>query len=257
MRKSIVNEILPKLSIITVVYNSENLIEDTIKSVLEQNYNQIEYIIIDGSSNDKTLEIIKKYDSFISKIVSEKDNGIYHAMNKGLKISTGEYIWFLNSGDKITCKNIVSRLFEDNKQYEFYYGHTNLVNEEGNILKQHKAKENLKYIDFIRGMVVSHQSIIVKKELVLFYNLNYEIVSDHDWVLHILKNKPTIKFCDYSLSNYLLGGISDKTFFKVYKEKYKILFKHFGIIGILMNTLQFVKSIIKILLKYIIKLLRK
>ena len=92
---------VPKISIITVVFNGESLIERTIKSVLEQTFASIEYIIVDGLSNDGTLSIAKQYSSSITKIISEKDHGIYDAMNKGLKMATGNYILFLNAGDEL------------------------------------------------------------------------------------------------------------------------------------------------------------
>src|ERR1700755_616928 len=91
----------PTLSVITIVYNNVRDIERTMLSVLNQTYPNIEYIIVDGASNDGTLEVIKRYETRITKLISEKDEGIYDAMNKGLAIATGDYVVFMNSGDEL------------------------------------------------------------------------------------------------------------------------------------------------------------
>src|SRR5688572_4810851 len=99
------NQSAPLLSIITVVYNGEQLLEKTILSILNQTYTNIEYLIIDGRSKDRTVDIIKKYENKISYWVSEPDKGIYDAMNKGMNAAKGDYIWFINAGDVIHAQN--------------------------------------------------------------------------------------------------------------------------------------------------------
>ena len=95
------NHPTPKFSVITVTYNAEAVLEDTIQSVISQTYRHVEYIIVDGASKDKTVEIIKQYESGIASWISEPDKGLYDAMNKGLKLATGDYVWFLNAGDTL------------------------------------------------------------------------------------------------------------------------------------------------------------
>mgnify|MGYP001558238487 CR=1 FL=1 len=99
-----------KVSIITVVYNNAKTIEDTIKSVAEQDYTDIEHIVVDGGSSDGTLKIIKKYRRKLGKVVTEPDEGIYHAMNKGLALATGEVIGFLNSDDLYADSSVVKQI---------------------------------------------------------------------------------------------------------------------------------------------------
>ena len=112
-----------KFSIITVVFNGEKYIQETIDSVLEQTYSNIQYIIIDGASTDSTNDIIKRYKNKIDCYVSEKDNGMYEAINKGLKLATGDYILILNSDDYLATKNVLSELNRllNNKSLDFFY----------------------------------------------------------------------------------------------------------------------------------------
>ena len=105
-----------KISIITVVYNDVEHIEETIKSVISQDYQNIEYLVIDGNSTDGTLEICKKYSESISRIVSESDTGIYNAMNKGVKLASGEWLFFLNSGDVFYDEKVISNIFKNERQ---------------------------------------------------------------------------------------------------------------------------------------------
>ena len=136
-----------KISIITVCFNSELNIEETIKSIINQDYGNIEYVIVDGKSNDNTLKIINKYKvKYSIKLLSESDNGIYDAMNKGIDIVTGDYIIFMNSGDKFVDNSVISnfvKLLKDD-YYQIYYG--NIINTlEGEILNKSKFNNpNLK-----------------------------------------------------------------------------------------------------------------
>jgi len=148
----------PKLSIITIVYNNMHHIERTMLSILYQTYPNIENIIIDGLSTDGTVDIIKKYESRISKFISEKDNGIYDAMNKGLALATGDYVLFMNSGDEIYTKDTIANVFASAEDADIYYGETEMINDNGQSLGQrrHKAPKQLNWRSFKYGMSVSH-----------------------------------------------------------------------------------------------------
>lgn len=105
---------LPKITVVTVVYNGILTLDATIKSVISQTYSNWEYIVVDGGSTDGTLELLKKYNSQISIIISEKDDGLYDAMNKGIALSTGEWICFMNCGDIFSSCNVLTFIFENN-----------------------------------------------------------------------------------------------------------------------------------------------
>lgn len=121
-----------KITVVTVCFNAEDLIEETIKSVIGQTHSDLEYIIIDGNSSDKTMEIVRKYADRISKIISEPDNGIYDAMNKGIELATGEYINFMNAGDIFTDKDVVKDIVSNlEPSTDIIYGDSTMVDYKG------------------------------------------------------------------------------------------------------------------------------
>jgi len=224
----------PKISIITVVYNGMEYIEKTILSVINQDYENKEYIIVDGKSTDSTLEIINKYSSKITKIISEKDFGLYDAMNKGLKNSTGDFVIFINCGDSFFSDTTLKDIFFDtNKNYLDYgviYGDTSITDSLGNILhsRRHRPPEKLKYKDFLKGMLVCHQSFFARRDLTEPYNLIYKYSADYDWCLNVLKKSENNFNTNQIVSLFLEGGRTAKTIAPGLKERYKIMCKHFG-----------------------------
>src|ERR1700744_2808717 len=128
----------PTLSVIAIIYNNARDIERTMLSVLNQTYPNIEYIIIDGKSNDGTLDIISQYKNRIGKLISEKDEGIYDAMNKGLAQATGGYVIFMNSGDEFYDKDTVKAVFGSAPDADIYYGETEMINDDGESLGQRR-----------------------------------------------------------------------------------------------------------------------
>lgn len=227
----------PKISVITVVYNGESLIERTIQSVLQQTYPHIEYLIIDGASTDGTLEKIRLYKSKIDYFISEPDSGIYDAMNKGLKAATGEYVWFMNAGDTIYNKDTLTTIFKNTADADIYYGDTEEVDVNGKKIRMRRMKypENLTFKSFKMGMVVCHQSIIIKSEKTSLYNLKYQISSDIDWVINALKKSHKIVNTKQTLCKYLIGGKARKNFIRSNAERFFILVKHYGFLPTLMN----------------------
>ncbi len=227
--------VTPKISIITVVYNAQSLIERTIKSVLQQSYSNIEYIIIDGGSVDSTIEIIKKHENKISAFHSEKDKGIYDAMNKGLRIATGDYVLFLNAGDELYSADTLTKVFS--LSADVYYGNTLIVDEQGNKIGERRlkppAKLNWKSIKY--GMCVSHQSFIPKRSLCSFYNLDFSISADIDWMINVLKQSSKIVNSNIYISKYLEGGASKQRRAKALNERFLIMVKHYGFFQTLWN----------------------
>lgn len=226
----------PKISIITVVYNGHSLIERTINSVITQSYMNIEYIIIDGGSSDGTLEIAERYQSKIAVILSGKDNGIYDAMNKGLKIASGEYVLFLNAGDELFADQILENIFALGAA-DVYYGNTAVVSENGRILGDRRLSppELLTWKSLQYGMCVSHQSFIAKRSLCQSYDLNYSISADIDWVIEVLKKSKVIINTHSYISRFLEGGASNKRMKKALRERFSIMIKHYGFIYTVLN----------------------
>ena len=226
----------PKLSVITIVFNNARDIERTMLSVLNQTYRNIEYIVIDGSSTDGTLGIIKRYENRLI-LRSEKDNGIYDAMNKGLALANGDYVLFMNSGDEIYAADTVEKVFAAASSADVYYGETEMFDENWNSLGQrrHQAPEKLTKASFRFGMSVSHQAIYVRRDLAEPYDLTYKLSSDIDWILNILEKAKTVINTRMYVAKYLVGGMSKKKHRESLKERFAIFTKHFGLLPNLMN----------------------
>ncbi len=230
---------LPKISIITVVYNGGSLIERTIKSVLSQTYTNIEYIIIDGGSSDNTLEIIENYQSKIALTHSGKDKGIYDAMNRGMKDATGDYVLFLNAGDELFAANTIEKIFLTSTVADVFYGNTVVVSEKGEIIGDRRLSppEELNWESLKYGMCVSHQSFIARRLLCDFYDLKYNVSADIDWVINVLKqSEKTVNTHQY-ISKFLEGGTSNKKRRQGLKERFSIMVKHYGFLQTLFNHL--------------------
>lgn len=215
----------PLITIITVVLNDSENIEATILSVLNQNYTNVEFIVIDGGSTDGTLEIIKKYDDFIDYWVSEKDKGIYDAMNKGCRLAFGEGICFLNSKDIFK-----GEILNHNIQFPFLVP---CKIKEGS---QEISKPNMSVKDYSvfynnLGMPTSHQAMIFKNKKIL-YDLNYKISSDYDFFI-----KHGVFFnLNTNCSGYVLydnDGISKQNKIRRNYETLCIIFKYYGLLSCL------------------------
>lgn len=222
----------PKVSIITVVYNAKNALQVTIESVKQVQYPNKEVIIIDGGSTDGTKDVIEKNYLDITMWVSEKDNGIYDAMNKALRMSTGDYVWFVNAGDTIYDAFILEHIFKGKEQFaDLYYGDTLVTAPNGQILglRRKKPSRVLKWTSFKRGMTVCHQSILVRREKVPFYDLSYRFSSDFDWVIKILKSGVTVHNTRRIIAVFEEGGATTQNRIKSLKERFGIMVKYYGL----------------------------
>ena len=222
----------PLVSIITIVFNGIDTLERTIKSIINHQYKNIEYIIIDGNSNDGTVELIKQYENHISKWISEPDKGLYDAMNKGMKLANGDYFWFINSGDEIASQDILATIFNNNDLADIYYGETLVIDQNSAIIGNRRLTppENLCWKDFRKGMLVSHQSVIVSKNICGEYNTNYRFSSDFEWTLLSLKQAKSIRNTDLVLSKFLDGGLTKKNIIPGLKERFRIMRKYYGLV---------------------------
>lgn len=227
----------PILSVITVVYNDKKNIERTMLSVLQQSYPHIEYIIVDGASTDGTLEIINSYKEKISVFISEPDKGIYDAMNKAMKLTTGKYLIFMNSGDVFYETETVEKVFATADDADIYYGETEMVNEQLQSLgrRRHKAPEVFTLNSFKYGMSISHQAIYVKRNLAEPYDSKYKLSADIDWILKIVKKSNSIVNTHLYVAKYLVGGMSKKRHLQSLKERYEIFKNYYGLIPNLLN----------------------
>lgn len=243
----------PLISIVTVCYNEEKNIEKTCKSISAQTLRGFEWIIIDGKSKDNTVEIISKYKNKLSVLISEKDNGIYNAMNKGISKANGEYLLFLNGGDMLKDKNTLERISnfikEDKEKGDIYYG--DLIYDNGEIVTFRKAKLNEK---FFKTKTISHQATFIKKELFEkygHYNERYKIVADFDfWVKTIIINKVKTKYLPIIISVFDLDGVSTnyKAAKKQIEERNRVLRKY-GIINKYQAKLAKIKWLLLSILK--------
>ena len=231
----------PTISVIIVTYNAGLVLENTLKAIINQDYKNFELVIIDGDSQDNTVDIIKKYHSFVNKWVSEPDDGLYDAMNKGINLAQGKYVWFINAGDRPYRNNtfaLIAEYIKDN--VDIVYGNTMMIDNEGNEigLRRLKPGPNLNWKSLKNGLVVCHQAIIVRKEIVGTYNLKYKIAADYDWILNALKKSKNTCYTNSVLISFLDGGLSKRNIRKALKERFEIMVKNFGFIPVLFNHIK-------------------
>lgn len=208
-----------RVSIITVCYNSESTIQDTIKSVLHQDYKDIEYIIIDGQSTDQTLAIVNKYKNKIAHIISEKDNGMYDAINKGIHIATGKIIGILNSDDFYTDKQVISKIVDEieNKKVDSLYADLEYVHFK-NISKTIRYWKSGTYRHglFGNGWMPPHPTFFVKKDIYIqygLYNTTFKSAADYELMLRLLhKHKVSTTYLKKTIVKMRVGGMSNASF---------------------------------------------
>jgi glycosyltransferase involved in cell wall biosynthesis len=197
-----------KISIISICYNSSGVIERTIKSVIDQSYKNIEYIVIDGGSNDGTLEIINQYRDQIDVLISEKDLGIYDAFNKGIRNSSGDLVTFLNSGDYYLsdyCWEVINNF---DPSYSFICSNVLYFNDEySKIVRPLYPKTKLGKPPFL------HPALMVRRELfaeIGYFNLEFKTFSDFDWMLKLVNRKILGRYLDVTKVCFELQGASSK-----------------------------------------------
>lgn len=215
-----------KISIITVSFNSEKTIERTIQSVLNQQYPNLEYIIIDGGSTDNTINIIKKYNDKISFWNSEPDKGIYDAMNKGLSHAHGDIIGILNSDDWYE-PNILWEISNQYSKYEscIFHGNIRFCYINGN---ERIARPCLKLEKLYKGTLLFHPTIFVPKSIYEKYgnfNIKYRIAADYDFILRCYINHVNFIYIDQVITNMSMEGESNKNIIKGFKEVMHIALK--------------------------------
>lgn len=223
----------PLFSIITVTYNAETTLPATMASVAAQNFNDFEHIIVDGASSDSTLDIAREKALPCTRIVSERDNGIYDAMNKGIGLATGKYYIFLNAGDSFHTPetlNDIARIIQQNDSPDIVYGQTQLVDARRNrVADRHlTAPECLTYDSFAQGMVVCHQAFVVFSGIAPLYNLNYRFSADYDWCVQCLKRSQRNVYLPGIMIDYLQDGVTTANHRASLIERFKIMCHYYG-----------------------------
>lgn len=224
-----------KVSVITICFNSETVIAKTIESVLNQTYREIEYLIVDGDSKDKTVEIAESYRERLEaegieyKVISEPDNGIYDAMNKGIRNATGELVGIINSGDYYEPEMIETAVSEYEKEpFDIFYADINLIKENGTVIVKHSKMDKLP-----TSRHWNHPTMVVKRayyEEIGTYKCE-GIHDDFEFLLRARKKNAKIRIVSKVLANFLTGGASNAKTFKKCKQRCKDRFHAYRVNG--------------------------
>lgn len=236
-------------TIITPVFNAENEVEATLKSVREQSYPLVEHIILDNCSTDNTVSLCFNYkqqndeaqSSHDVKVITEPDKGLYDAMNKGIEMASNDYIVFLNAGDRLpqsdTLETIAANVGEGESLPAVLYGDTEIISREGRVIgKRHKRPpQNLSWRSFKWGMLVCHQAFYALTDIAKQtpYNLNYKYSSDVDWCIRIMKTaakeKRPLRNVNQVIAHFLEGGMSMKHHKASLEERFQLMRHHYGL----------------------------
>ena len=242
----------PKFSIITITFNAASVIGPTLESVKGQTYTNYEYLLIDGGSTDDTVARAKASGIEFAHIVSERDNGLYDAMNKGIVLATGDYLCFLNAGDAFyapdTLQTIANAAIANDTLPCVLYGETAEVDDDRNFVRMRrlKAPERLTWKSFRSGMLVCHQAFYARRDIVPMYDLKYRLSSDVDWCIKVMKKSSKLVNVNAVVVNYLQNGLSLQRHRESLKERFRIMSKHYGLLPTIARHLWFVvRAVIK------------
>ena len=216
----------PKVSIITVNLNNKDGLWATIESVKIQEFRNFQFLIIDGASTDGSVEVIRENPDIIKYCISEKDEGVYDAMNKGILKAQGDYCYFLNSGDTLASSNVLKDVFTKSNLEDIIYG--NMIH--GGKETIEKSRNNLSFFDFYVGSIY-HQSAFIRRNLffsVGLYNKSLRVVSDWEFFLKaIFLNRCSTKWVDVTIARYEIGGLSFQNADKNMQERMSVLNTYF------------------------------
>jgi glycosyltransferase involved in cell wall biosynthesis len=230
---------MPTFSIITVVFNGETLLPGTLESVFGQTYPNFEYIVVDGASRDNSLKIIQEYAAKMPNLrwISEPDRGLYDAMNKGLRMASGDFVQFLNAGDWLHAPDTLEKMAAKiGPQTGVLYGETLLVDEARNPhgtmseLSTRQCPPQLHWKNYLGGMLVVHQSFFPRRSLAPEYRLSAGLCADYDWCIEILKKSEENVHVGDIITDYLMGGLSKKRHQQSLQERFAVMRLHFGLL---------------------------
>lgn len=239
-----------KFTVITCTFNAESVLQRTLDSVKKQTYCNIEHLIIDGVSKDKTLAMVKTYkhktetgeNAHEIVVYSEPDKGLYDAMNKGIDRATGDYLIFLNAGDVFpsedTLEYVEGCVGEGEEMPGVLYGDTDIVNNDGRFLRHRRLSPpvHLTWRSFKWGMLVCHQSFYARADIAkqIHYNLDYRFSADVDWCIRIMKEsahrKLPLRNVNVVVTNFLDGGMTTQNHRASLKERFLVMRTHYGVL---------------------------
>ena len=255
-----------KFTIVTCTYNAEAVLQRTLDSVMKQTYCNIEHLIIDSVSKDKTLTMVKAYQhkndvgesAHEILVFSEPDKGLYDAMNKGIDRATGDYLIFLNAGDVFpsedTLEFVEGCVGEGEELPGVLYGDTDIVNMDGHFLRHRRLTppKRLSWRSFMWGMLVCHQSFYARADIAkgIHYNLDYRFSADVDWCIRIMREAARrhlpLRNVNAVITNYLDGGMSVQNHKASLKERFQVMRSHYGLLTTLFVHAWFaVRSVLK------------
>lgn len=238
-----------KFTIVTCTFNAEHELQRTLDSVFQQSHTDVEHLILDGLSHDRSVEMAQTYKQRSDEartghevvVCSERDSGLYDAMNKGIARATGDYIVFLNAGDtfpsEATLEHIAHSIGDGEALPGVIYGDTDIVNDEGRFLRHRRLQPpaKLTWRSFRNGMLVCHQAFYALTTLAKDnpYNLNYRFSADVDWCIRVMKEAErqhlTLKNVDEVVVNYLDGGMTEKNHRASLRERFSVMRRHYGL----------------------------
>lgn len=234
----------PLFSIITVTYNASCEIVRTIASISEQNFNDYEWIVVDGKSTDNTLCIVESSEIKNRRVYSEPDNGLYDAMNKGIGYANGEYLIFLNAGDAFYNEDTLHVIADTAKRThaDVVYGQTQIVDSDGSVLgmRHLSAPSVLKFSSFKRGMLVCHQAFVARKRIAQPYDLRYRFSSDYEWCLRCLKQSKKNAYTGGTIISFLDGGMTSKNHRASLGERFRIMCRYYGPMTAIVRHISFI-----------------
>ena len=235
----------PLFSIITVCRNAADVILPTLQSVDNQTCRLFEHIIVDGASTDTTMQIVHSHASPLRRVVSEPDRGIYDAMNKGLCMATGDYVLFLNAGDRLHAANTL-QLYADAILAHDYpgivYGQTDIIDAEGHRIgpRHLEAPENLTLGSFSEGMVVCHQAFVALRRIATGFDTRWRFSADYDWCIRCLQHSRRNVAVNAVTADYLQQGTTTENRRRSLMERFKIMCYYFGTLPTIRRHIGFV-----------------
>lgn len=241
----------PMISVITITYNAAETLPLTMESVAEQTFADFEHVVVDGASTDETIMIARQMGTPGLRIISERDKGLYDAMNKGLKLARGRYLLFLNSGDRFhspdTLEHYAAAISANAP--DIVYGDTEIVDISGKRLgPRHLCAPTILTVEsFNRGMLICHQAFMVRREIAPAYDTEYRFSADYEWCIRCIKASKAGKRINLMrvTIDYLSDGLTDHNKIASLKERFRIMTEHYGLFKAIMSHLSFIPRAIK------------